>query len=75
MLDNGLELDPSEPFKEYLGCGQRTISLTPQEVQNRLEHIHLIRFDLDRPNAAQDVSKRSAGRPIRAIAYDMRGFF
>ena len=75
MRDKGLKLNPPEPFKEYLGCGQHTITLTPQEVQHRLEHIHPIRVDPDRPNAQQDVSKLSGGKPIRAIAYDMRGFF
>ena len=75
MRDKGLKLDPLEPFNEYLGFGQHTIPMTPQEVQSRLEHIHPIRIDPDRPNAQQDVSKRSAGIPIRAIAYDMLGFF
>ena len=75
MRDKGFKLDPPEQFKEYLGCGQHTITLTPQEVQHRLEHIHPIRVDPDRPNAQHNVSKRSNGKPIRAIAYDMRGFF
>ena len=75
MRDKDLKLDPPEPFKEYFGCGQHTITLTPQEVQHRLEHIHLIRVDPDRLNAQHDVAKRSAGKPVRAIAYDMRGFF
>ena len=75
ILDKGLNFDPPEPFKEYLGCGQHAISLIAQEVQQRLEHIHPIRVDPDRPSAQQDVSKRSAGIPIRAIAYDMRCFF
>ena len=51
MRDKGLKLDPPEPFKEYLGCGQHTITLIPQEVQQRLEHIHPIRVDPDRRNA------------------------
>ena len=75
MRDKGLQLDLPEPFKEYLGCGQHTISLTPQDVQSRPEHIPPIRVDPHRPGAAHDISKRSAGKPIRAIAYDMRGFF
>ena len=75
MRDKGLKLDPPEPSKEYLGCGQHTITLIPQEVQHRFEHIHPIRVDPDRPNAQQNVSKRSSGKPIRAIAYDLRGFF
>ena len=75
MRDKGLKLDPPEPFKEYLGCGQHAISLVAQAVQQRLEHIHPIRVDPDRPSAQQGVSTRSAGIPIRAIAYDMRGFF
>ena len=75
MRDNGLKLDLPEPFKEYLGCGQHTISLIAKEVQQRLEHIHPIRVDPDLPSAQQDVSKRSANIPIRAIAYDMRCFF
>ena len=75
MRDKGLNLDPLEPFKEYLGCGQHTMTMTPQEVQSRLEHIHPIRIDTDRPTGQHDISKRFAGIPIRAIAYDMRGFF
>ena len=49
--------------------------MTPQEVQQRLEHIHPIRVDPDLPTAKIDVSKRSAGISVRFIAYDMRGFF
>ena len=75
MRDNGLKLDPPEPFKEYLGCGQHTITLTPEEVQKILEHIHPIRVDPDLPTASLDALKRSAGIPLRSIAYDMRGFF
>ena len=75
MRDKGLKLDPPEPFKEYLRCGQHSITLTPKEVQHRLEYIHQIRVDPDLPTAKQDVSKRSAGIPVRSIAYDMRGFF
>ena len=75
MRDKGPKLDPPEPFKEYLGCGQHSITLTPEEVQKRLEHIHPIRADPDLPTANLDASKRSAGIPLRAIAYDMRGFF
>ena len=74
MLDKGLKLDPPEPFKEYLGCGQLSITLTHQEVQQRLEHIDPIRVDPDLPTAKTDASKRSAGIPVRSIAYDMRGF-
>ena len=75
MRDKGLKLDPLEPFKEYFGCGQHAIPMTPQEVQSRLEHIHPIRVDLDRPNAQHDVSTRFAGIPIRAIAYAVRVVF
>ena len=42
------------------------------EVQQRLEHIHLVRVDRDRPEAAADIQARCAGRPARAIVYDMR---
>ena len=75
MRDRGFKLDPLEPVRDYVGCGQHTVPMIPQEVQSRLEHIHPIRVDPDRPNAKQDVFKFSAGIPIRAIAYDMRGFF
>ena len=54
MRDKGLKLDPPEPFKEYLGCGQHSITLTPQEVQQRLEHIHPIRVDPALPTAKTD---------------------
>ena len=75
MRDKGLKLDPPEQFKEYLGCGQHTISLIAKEVQQRLEHIHPIRVDPDLPSAQQYVSKRSANILIRVIAYDTRGLF
>ena len=82
MRDKCLKLDPPELFKEYLGCGQRTITVTPAEVQQRLEHIHPVRVDLDKlvrvdPNkleAPADIEKQFAGIPIRAISYGMRGF-
>ena len=70
MRDKGLRLDPPELFKEYLGCGQRSISLISQEVNRRLEHIHLMRVDPDKLEAAADVAKRSVGfpmHPLRAI--------
>ena len=75
IRDKGVKLDPLEPFAEYLGCGQHTIALTPQAVQRRLEHMHPIRGDPDRPGAAQDIAKRAVGKPIRAIAYDMHCVF
>ena len=75
MRDTGLKWDPPEPFNEYLGCGQHNITLTPEEVQKRLEHIHPISVDPDLPTASLDASKLSAGIPVRSIAYGMRGFF
>ena len=75
MRHKGLKLDPLEPCKEYLGCGQHTIALAPQTAQRRLEHIHPIRVDPDRPGAAQDISKRSTGKSIRPIACDGRELF
>ena len=76
MGDKGRRLDPLAPFKEYLGSGQRTISPTPLEAQSRLEHIHPVLVDPDKPEAAADMAKRSAGIPIRAVAYDdMDSFF
>ena len=75
IRDKGDKLDPLEPFAEYLGCGQHTIAFTPQAVQRRLEHMHPIRVDPDRSGAAQDIAKRSVGKPIRAIAYDMHCVF
>ena len=50
MRDKGLKLDIPEHFKEYLGCGQRTIVDTPAEVQQRVEHIHPARVDPDKPD-------------------------
>ena len=82
MREKGLTVVPPEHFKEYLGCGQRTIVVTPAEVQQRLEHIHPVRVDPDKlvrvdPNKLEvpaDIEKQFAGIPIRAISYGMRGF-
>ena len=45
------------------------------EFQKRLEHRHPVRVDADKLEAAAAFQKRFAGIRIRAIAYDMRGFF
>ena len=68
MRDEGLRLDTLERFKQYLGCGQRTRYIIPQEVQRRREHVHLARVDLNKLEAGADVEKSSAGFLIRAIA-------
>ena len=68
MRDRGLKLDPLEPFKEYMGCGQHSIPLTPGEGQRRVEHIHRARVDPNKLEAAADIKNRSAGIPICAFA-------
>ena len=74
--DNRIELIAPEPFKENLNCSQRALTLTFAEVQQRLEHTHSARIDpASRTAHAADVKKRSAGKAIRGISYDMRGFF
>ncbi len=42
MPDNKLILGPPEPLGQYLGCGQRPITLTKEEVERRMEHIRPI---------------------------------
>ena len=39
MTDNKLILDPPEPLGQYLGCGQKPITLTKEELDRRMEHI------------------------------------
>ena len=39
MTDAGLILDPPEPLGRYLGCGQKRISPSQEEVNRRMEHI------------------------------------
>ena len=75
MRDKGFRFDTPETFKEYLGCVQRSMTITLKEVQRRLEHIYHVQIDPNRPEAALDIAKRFAGKPICAIAYDMRDCF
>ena len=71
MRDKRRKFDSSEPSKEYLGCGQNPRTLTPSEIQQRLEHIHTVRID----PANADVKNRCVGRAIRGISYDKCSFF
>ena len=72
QANNPLQL---ERFEEYLGCGQRTITVTPAEVQQRLEHIHPVRVDPGEPEAAADIKQSFASVPVRVIAYEVLWFF
>ena len=72
LTDQGLELDPPDPLGDYLGCGQFPIIVSPQEAQRRLEHIHPVAEESWAKQPPDEVKK---GKPVRAVRYDMFGFF
>ncbi len=75
MDEAGLKLDKPQPFGDYLGCGQGPIMLTKDQVKERLQHIDPIRIGsggYSEPDGSTDHKKN---HPIRAIRYDMRGYF
>ena len=72
LTDTGLELDPPDPLGDYLGCGQFPVSVSPQEAQRRLEHVHPLAEKSYLKLSNEEVKK---GKPVRAIRYDMFGFF
>ena len=44
MTDAGLQVDKPTTFGQYLGCGQRKIKLTQEEVDKRLAHVATLFF-------------------------------
>ena len=70
----GLKLDAPQTFGDYLGCGQAPITLTKEQVKDRLQHIDPIRIGsggYGEPDGSAVIKKN---HPIRAIRYDMTGF-
>ena len=65
----GLALDPPTPLGDYLGCCQFPIHIPPGEARRRLENVHPLLQDIE------GFSKVKAGMPVRAIRYNMFGFF
>ena len=69
MEKSGLVLDPPDPLGDYLGCGQFPIEITPAEQLRRLEHAHPLL------EGSVDLSAVKTAQPVRAIRYNMFGFF
>ena len=72
LTDTGLELDPPTPLGDYLGCGQFPLSISAAEAQRRLEHVHPLQ---EESLARLTNDERLTGKPVRAVRYDMFGFF
>ena len=64
ITDAGVRLDPPTKFDHYLGCGQALTSLTVSEAEARLNNI-----------SCNIPSNNTTPEKIRAIRYDMKGFF
>ena len=72
MRQSGLVLDDPAPLGDYLGCGQFPILIAPEEAQRRLEHTRpLLENTIDEIKALTG----SPPKPVRAIRYNMFGFF
>ena len=69
MRKTGLVLDPPTPLGDYLGCGQFPVHIAPEEAQRRLEQAHPLLKD------SVDFSTVKTGQPVKAIRYNMFGFF
>jgi len=69
IVDSGLVLDPPTPLGDYLGCGQFPVHVSPTEAQRRLEYVRPLLEDID------DLKEVKTGKPVRAIRYNMFGFF
>ena len=72
LTDTGLELDPPSPLGDYLGCGQFDVQVPAKEAQRRLENVHPL---LEESYKTHTPTEWSIGKPVRAIRYDMFGFF
>ena len=72
MGQSGLVLDDPAPLGDYLACGQFPIFIAPEEAQRRLEHTRpLLENTIDEIKALTG----SPPKPVRAIRYNMFGFF
>ena len=69
ITSSGLVLDPPTPLGDYLGCGQFPVHISPQEAQRRLEHVSPLLDVVD------DLKMVKTGAPVKAIRYNMFGFF
>ena len=69
ITGSGLVLDPPTPLGDYLGCGQFPIHIPPEEARRRLENVHPLMQDIE------GFSEVKTGMPVRAIRYNMFGFF
>ena len=69
ITSSGLVLDRPTPLGDYIGCGQFPVHVNPEDAQRRLELISPL---LDDIGGLEEVK---AGKPVRAIRYNMFGFF
>ena len=69
IKQSGLVMDPPDPLGDYLGCGQFPIEVSPAEAQERLK------FALPLLEGTIDLSTVATMQPVRAIRYNMFGFF
>ena len=69
MESSGLVLDPPDPLGDYLGCGQFPTKIDPQEALRRLQHAHPLL------EGTVPLSALTVGKPVKAIRYNMLGFF
>ena len=72
LTDTGLELDPPAPLGDYLGCGQFHTKVSAVEAQRRLEQVHPLTEESITTHTPTECER---GKPVRAIRYDMFGFF
>ena len=56
-------------MQDYFGCGQFPVHVAPAEAQRRLEHVRPLLQDV------QGQSEISIGKLVKAIRYNMFGFF
>ena len=62
-------LDPPGPLGDYPGCGQFPIEIAPAETFRRLEPVHQL------SGGPADLIAVTTAQPVRAIRYNMFGFF
>ena len=71
---SGLVLNSPTPLGDYLGCGQFPIALAPEVARVRMESM-LPLLDDTVPDFKMEENNRTRQREIRAIRYNMSGFF
>ena len=69
ITGSGLVLEPVTPLGDYVGCGQFPVHVAPAEAQRRLEHLRPLIDDIE------GLKEVETGQSVRAIRYDMFGFF